>query len=232
MADVAWSEKRRALIPGKYENGFFVPFNGDDPIPADQVVASKPPIKVKAMNEEGEFKDMSLGDAYRASSRRTDQWLRTKGIWWILGITLALWILSMIGTRGKAPIKASHMETVQPANPTEQAKRPENDLGSMDLSPGLSKTKGMFVAHFEQFGDKNGADCSSDKALVASLERVQRQVYPTSATIAFGVRTVELSDGTAKLIGFERRFAPGDPGVWSIDSDFYLVGGNCGTIAL
>ena len=53
MADVAWSDKRRALIPGKYENGLFVPFNGDDPIPADQVVASKPPRKIRALNDAG-----------------------------------------------------------------------------------------------------------------------------------------------------------------------------------
>lgn len=99
MADVAWSDKRKALIPGEYENGMFVPFNGDDPIPADQVVASKPQMKIKALNDAGELEEMSLDDAIKSSSRRNERWLRTKGVWWIAGITGVLWTLSMIGAR-------------------------------------------------------------------------------------------------------------------------------------
>lgn len=99
MADVAWSDQRRALIPGKYENGLFVPFNGDDPIPADQVVASKPPRKIRALNDAGQLEEMSLDDAIESSSRRNERWLRTKGVWWVAGIATALWVLSMIGGR-------------------------------------------------------------------------------------------------------------------------------------
>lgn len=112
MADLAWSGKRKALIPGKYENGMFVPFNGDDPIPADQVVASKPPLTIEALNENGELEEMSVGDAYKAASRRNNQWMRTKGVWWIAGITAVLWTLSMIGARESGPT-ASEAERQQ-----------------------------------------------------------------------------------------------------------------------
>lgn len=116
MADVAWSEKRKALIPGKYENGMFVPFNGDEPIPAHEVVASKPPTKIKALNEAGELEEMSPSEASNTSSVRISQWMRTKGVWWIAGITVALWTLSMIGARQSTVDISPVTDTVVAAN--------------------------------------------------------------------------------------------------------------------
>lgn len=223
MADLAWSEKRKAMIPGQYQDGFFVPFNGDEPIPQEKVFASKPPMRIPAKNDRSEIEEMSLSEAFGSGHRRDMRRAGKFAKWWFGGMAMIAlaWILM-------SP-KAKDISVESKPEPEVAS---ENDYGTMNLSPGLVKLEGMSVDVLAKFGDKKGIDCSSDASLVTSLQKVQDRVFSPSTTVAYGVRKVEIEGGSATLVGFRRLFMPGDRDATSVAGDFYLVNGDCQSLPL
>lgn len=194
--------------------------NGDDPMPQDQVVSSRPPMTIKAIDEKGVLRDISPSEAFQTAHVRDMRRFKKVGPW-----VVAIFLIGLLS----AIVLGQPDDGNRKIQPTALSAEVTNNV---DLSAGKGRLKGMSVQLLNSVGDKSGLDCVNDSKLLVSVERVHRKVFPSSAIVERGIESVPIEGGTARLIGFRRAFQPGDQDVVETGDDFYLVGRSCSVIAL